>query len=446
MSIKNKLKKSAAGTLAGISLFICSTAGLAATNYPTYNAISGDTLWIMSNKLYTSSDKIASVNSINSDSIMAGQRLVIPQSNIYKVVSGDTPYLIAKRFGISLQVFLTANNMTSSDVLYPGQQVNLPGILAYKVANKDTLSLLATQFGTTINQLTKINNLTDTNIITDQKIYIPVAETKQYTVQSGDSLYLIAQKYNLSVSDLTNVNWLSSTNLKAGQILIIPGKTSTTTSAATSSSGQSQATLWNIPSGALLYHVQEGDNQWSIAQKYNTTTEAINKTNNIKIDLILPEQALFVPKNSTQPIYGIKCPSVKAKTGYGELLDWEYVNWFFNPGSTAVIEDLQTGIKFKAHRIGGSNHADCEPLSADDTAIMKGIFGGQWNWSTRPVLVRFEGRVLAASMAGMPHSFDTLSNNAFYGMFDLHFLNSRTHNTNTIDPDHQASVRKAAGY
>ena len=448
MGINTIFKKGVVFTLAGISLFICSTAALATTAYPTYTATSGDTLWIISKKLYTPTDKISAVNNINPDTIMSGQKLVVPQVKIYKVVSGDTPYLIAKRFSIPLQDFLSANNMTSSNMLYPGQEVNLPGILAYQVSSKDTLSLLAKQFGTTTDQLIKINKLDNTTITLGQKLYLPVGDTKQHTVQSGDTLYLIAQRYNLSVDDLSEANWLTSTDLKTGQILLIPNKTSSSGSVTPQQpvgSAQTQTIQWNIPPGAVLYHVKLGDNHWSIAQKFHTTMDAINKTNNTKLDLILPRQALFIPQNSTQPIYGIKAPSVAVKPGFGELLDWEYANWFFNPGSTAVIEDLQTGQKFQAYRIGGSNHADCEPLTVRDTAIMKGIFGKQWTWLTRPVLVHFEGRVLAASMAGMPHAWDTIPNNAFYGMFDLHFLNSRTHNTDSIDPKHQASLQKAAG-
>ena len=448
MGINTIFKKGVVFTLAGMSLIICSTAALAATAYPTYTAISGDTLWIMSKKLYTPTDKISAVNSINPDAILVGQKLLVPQAKIYKVNSGDTAFLIAKRFIIPLQDFLSANSLTSSNVLYPGQEVNLPGILAYQVASKDTLSLLAKQFGTTTDQLIKINKLDNSTIITGQKLYIPVGDTKQYTVQTGDTLYLIAKKYNLSVDDLSKANWITSTDLKLGQILLIPDKTSSSGNPIPQQpieGSQTQPTQWNIPPGAVLYHVKQGDNQWTIAQKFHTTMDAINKTNNIKLDLILPRQALFVPQNSNQPIYGIKAPSVPAKPGFGELLDWEYANWFFNPGSTVTVEDLKTGQKFKAYRIGGSNHADCEPLTVQDTAKMKAIFSGQWIWLTRPVLVYFEGRVLAASMAGMPHAWDTIPNNGFYGMFDLHFLNSRTHNTDSIDPNHQASVQKAAG-
>ena len=396
MKIKKMFKKGLIFSVIGMSLLLYSTIALAATTaYPTYTVIKGDTLWIMSKKFYTTTEQITSANTLKSDALNIGQKLLIPQTKPYTVVQGDTFYLIAKRFNIPLQDFLSANNMTSSATIYPGQRLNLPGYLAYQVMSGDSLTSLAQQFGTTTDQLIKINQLTSNSVNPGQKLYIP------YTTGT-----------------------------------VNPPQTGTTTT---------QTVQWDIPPGAVLYHVQDGDNLWAIAKKYNSTMDAIYKTNYLNTDLVMPGEPLIIPQNSTQPIYGIKAPSVPAKPGFGELLDWEYAGWFFNTGSTAVLEDLQTKQQFRIYRIGGGNHADCEPLTSQDTAIMKSIFGNQWTWNTRPVLVHYQGRILAASMAGMPHEWDTIPNNDFYGMFCLHFLNSRTHNTGTIDPNHQASVQKAAG-
>ena len=35
---------------------------------------------------------------------------------------------------------------------------------------------------------------------------------------------------------------------------------------------------------------------------------------------------------------------------------------------------------------------------------MKSIYGGDWSWERRPVIITVNGRKLAASMAGMPHA------------------------------------------
>ncbi|NPV91952.1 MAG: hypothetical protein HPY50_14395 [Firmicutes bacterium] len=134
------------------------------------------------------------------------------------------------------------------------------------------------------------------------------------------------------------------------------------------------------------------------------------------------------------------------KTGFGEWLDWDFCNWIFDTGNTATITDIETGKQFKVKRYGGSSHADCEPLTAADTQIMKEIFGGSWSWERRAVVVNVGDRYLAASMNGMPHGDESITGNDFDGQFCVHFLNSKNHNTNQVDAQHQAMVQKAAGY
>lgn len=126
----------------------------------------------------------------------------------------------------------------------------------------------------------------------------------------------------------------------------------------------------------------------------------------------------------------------------------EKINWFneaknlFKIGTTAKIIDVTTGRSFTVKRTGGYNHADVEPISASDTATMKKMLGS-WSWNRRPIIVVYNGRYLAASMNGMPHSFDKVSGNNFSGHFCIHFAGSRTHGTNRVDEAHQAAVAKA---
>jgi len=109
-----------------------------------------------------------------------------------------------------------------------------------------------------------------------------------------------------------------------------------------------------------------------------------------------------------------------------------------------VVTDVRTGISFKVQRRGGSKHADVQPLTAADTAKMKQLYG-QWSWGRRAILVTVNGRTMAASMNGMPHGAGAITGNNFPGHFCIHFLGSRTHGTNSLDPDHQYMVRVAAG-
>lgn len=115
-------------------------------------------------------------------------------------------------------------------------------------------------------------------------------------------------------------------------------------------------------------------------------------------------------------------------------------------GDTAIVTDVDTGRSFRVRRCGGYNHADVEPLTAYDTWVMYEIYGKEWSWKRHAVYVTLSGGVtLAGSMNGMPHGSGSISDNNFDGHICIHFLNSRTHGSDKVDPDHQAAVAKAAG-
>ncbi len=258
-----------------------------------------------------------------------------------------------------------------------------------------------------------------------------------YTVSKDDSLWDIANKFGTTVETLMAANNLSSDFLQLGQTLIIPGKT------------LPAADQTNTADLNNNYTVVQGDCLWAIANKFGTTVESIKAANGLDSDDLQIGQALNIPKStaSNQPVSRGASPRTSTrKATVGELVSWPIVDALFPKGSTAILQDFRTGRQFKIYRLFGGNHADCEPLTAEDSAIMKEVFGGQWSWDRRPAILIFNGRAIAASMAGMPHgNSQDIYGNDFDGMFDLHFLNSRTHGTDRVDPEHQAAVREAAG-
>lgn len=393
--------------------------------------------------------------------LVAGLTVGVPISEAadYTVQAGDSLWKISQKFNTSISRLKEINNLKTDEILI-GEVLTIPddekksagGGLVYTVKSGDSLYFIALDHGTTVTALKKLNNLTGDEIRVGQQLIIspsaekspqpsaPADEYQNYTVAAGDSLYFISKRYGITVDKLMEINSLSDSDIYVGQVLKVPANSEQPLPEDAPQTGG-----WNLPDGTALYYVQSGDWLSGIAQKYNSSVDAIMKTNNLKTDMLTPEQPLIVPVNSKEAVYGITAPSVPKNPGFGELLDWEYANWLFNHQSTAVIKDLETGITFNVYRIGGGSHADCEPLTADDTAIMKSLFGGEWSWQVRPVILQYQGREIAASMAGMPHAFDTVSGNNFNGMFDIHFLNSRTHNTDSKDPNHQQAVLKAAG-
>lgn len=130
---------------------------------------------------------------------------------------------------------------------------------------------------------------------------------------------------------------------------------------------------------------------------------------------------------------------------FGEVVSWKEVHPSFPLDSEAILEDVRTGVRLRVKRYGGYLHADVEPATPRDTAVLKAIFGGEWSWRRRPVVAIIGGRRLAASINGMPHGSGLVKDNDFPGHFCLHFLESRVHRSGRVDPSHQLMVWEAAG-
>ncbi len=188
------------------------------------------------------------------------------------------------------------------------------------------------------------------------------------------------------------------------------------------------------------YTVQWGDNLTAIAQKFNVVVSELIQVNHIKnSNIIYVGQVLSIPgKSVTSDRSGDR--------RFGQLMDWEQVNKMFPVGTDAIVTDLLTQKSFKVRRMGGSLHADVEPITATDTAMMKDIYGGQWSWERRAIVVTMDGQRIAASQNGMPHTiYDNIKNNNFKGLFCIHFYHSKKHYDEQQDTEHQAMVKKAAG-
>lgn len=138
-------------------------------------------------------------------------------------------------------------------------------------------------------------------------------------------------------------------------------------------------------------------------------------------------------------------------TGSNKTYKTETLSWFSDKVTKVIpknarftIKDVYTGKTFEVIRWSGYNHIDAEPRTAADTKTMKSIYGGSWSWNRRPILILYKGHVYAASMNGMPHGTSTIGNNNFAGHFCIHFKNSKTHETNRVDSDHQKAVNRAS--
>lgn len=391
-----------------VALAIIPSSAMADTNYTVQK---GDSYWLISQKFNTSLSSVLSANGASQNSSLAVGQIIKVPSNTYTVQKGDTYYLIAKKCGVSLSSLLSANNATASSVLYVGQSVKIP----------DSGSGYTT-----------------------------------YTVQKGDTYWTISQKYGVSLSSLLSANGASQSSvLYVGDSVKIPSKASSGTSSSGSSSSGAYVTY-------STYTVQNGDTLWNIAIKHGIPYSELLEVNSLS-----ESSYVYTGMKLTIPVHHI--PVKYAPAGFGELLDWFSEAQYVIPiNADFKIVDLESGKSFNARRTVGSGHADCEPLTANDTAIMKSIWGGSFNWNKRSVLVVYKGRTIAASAAGMLHAgnegaaggawtswrsdnygagtnYDYVKGNNAHGHFDLHFYKSIGHSSGTENSTHQANVLRSAG-
>jgi len=364
----------------------------------------------------------------------------------YTVKSGDTLWKISAANFVTVNDLKLLNGLVT-DSIYIGQILKLkPDSHLYTVSSGDSLWIIANKFGTTINSLKTLNGLVSDSIYIGQVLKI-MPDTITYVVKSTDSLYSIATKFNTTVLSIKTINGLATDTIFAGQSLLIPYKlqpVSPPSPTPTTSIKPTPVLYW--PS--ITYVVQAGDNATVISRKfgvsasdimkynYMTSSDWFNAGEKIAINGYAPRNYAVIPGEDLAP------------TKYGHLVDWFLDGkYLLRRNSVLKITDLQTGRVFTVKVMGGYNHADVEPVTSSDTNIMKQLWT-QWDWTPRPVVIFKDGMNIASSLSGMPHSFDTISDNGVSGHFDLYLKNSIPHGTDTSKvyvSQHYANIYKSAG-
>jgi spore coat assembly protein SafA len=109
------------------------------------------------------------------------EELPKPPVKKYIVQKGDTMFLIAQRFGVTLDALIAANpQIKDPNLIFPGDVINIPGPApppgkVYTVQSGDTMFLIAQRFGVTLKALIAANpQIKDPNLIfPGDKINIP---------------------------------------------------------------------------------------------------------------------------------------------------------------------------------------------------------------------------------------------------------------------------------
>lgn len=151
-----------------------------------YVVRSGDTLWLLAQRYNTTVDAIKSLNGLTGNNLYIGQVLKIPTAGAsggsyfeYVVRSGDTLWLLAQRYNTTVDAIKNLNGLSSND-LSIGQILKIPTAGAapapyfeYTVRSGDTLWLLAQRYGTTVDVIKNLNNLSSDILNIGQVVRIP---------------------------------------------------------------------------------------------------------------------------------------------------------------------------------------------------------------------------------------------------------------------------------
>ncbi|MBR4039458.1 MAG: peptidoglycan-binding protein [Clostridia bacterium] len=125
-------------------------------------------------------------------------------------------------------------------------------------------------------------------------------------------------------------------------------------------------------------------------------------------------------------------------------------------GNTLTLTDIGKNVSFKVKVQSTGNHADVEPVTANDTKVLCSLYGvatssqleTQNKYQRRVVIAtNSEGKQFIGSIYAIPHGLDTVSGNDFDGQFCLHFKDSTVHSGGGSISDsqnHQAKISSAA--
>lgn len=184
-------------------------------SWQRYNIVRGDSLSTIAQRYKISVQAIREANKLPSNTIRAGQNLLIPSASkpaaqyayaidqriksrrtpttgkkhTYTVRPGDTLWDIARDLNVQVQQLARWNNMATNDTLRSGKQ-----LVTYASSNN--------------------NNSQPTSNTTSRKL--------TYRVRGGDSLYRIARKFSLTINDILRWNKISTQRyLQPGQQLTL---------------------------------------------------------------------------------------------------------------------------------------------------------------------------------------------------------------------------------
>lgn len=146
----------------------------------------------------------------------------------YVVQKGDSLYSIAKKYGITVDSLINANDLTSN-LIYPNQIIVIPKRNAsgnvyfeeYVVLDNDTIEKIANYFNIDPSNITKYNDITKLILAPNQVIKVPF-EYELYRITDEDTLESILEQTNMTLEELLMANY--SNWLTSGKTILVKNK------------------------------------------------------------------------------------------------------------------------------------------------------------------------------------------------------------------------------
>jgi LysM repeat protein len=144
-------------------------------------------------------------------------------TEIHTAIAGESLYVIAKKYGISLEKIKEINPTLNPDAIQIGDKINI-------IPSKKTITEKKSKVPSKVEK-PSATIATPTTVVSTPAVSLPVASTPMvcedelgntiHTVQKGETLYKISKLYNVKLKLLKELNEEVVENLPEGYLLIV---------------------------------------------------------------------------------------------------------------------------------------------------------------------------------------------------------------------------------
>ncbi|MGK7295141.1 MAG: LysM peptidoglycan-binding domain-containing protein [Candidatus Wenzhouxiangella sp. M2_3B_020] len=183
-------------------------------NFKRIEVRRGDSLSVLARRHRTTVEALREVNGLSGDRLIAGQALKLPGAVELSEPEGDPEYARVYREFTALQ-----------------QQLLPTDRFIHRVRSGESLWVIARRYGVSVHEVQQMNGLGPSTLIrpgqrlvieTDNKVAPPSTSPGRYVVRQGDSLWLISRRHRVGLDELMRWNDLSADSvLRPGQELVI---------------------------------------------------------------------------------------------------------------------------------------------------------------------------------------------------------------------------------